>query len=239
MGEHAGYEAGRREQIATGLERTRARIERACEAAARDPGEVTLVVVTKTFPASDVRLLHELGVRDVGENRHPEAGDKAAACADLDLRWHFVGQLQTNKARVVATYADVVHSVDRARLVTALAKGVPDARMLDCLVQVSLDLPPAAGRGGAMPSDVAAIADAIAADDALRLRGVMAVAPLGVDPDEAFARLRDVSAALRERWPSAGAISAGMSGDLEAAVRLGATHVRVGSAILGTRPAAR
>ncbi len=231
--------AGRHDQVAEGLARTKARIERACETAGRDPGEVTLVVVTKTFPASDVRLLHELGVRDVGENRHPEAGDKAAACADLDLRWHFVGQLQTNKARVVAGYADVVHSLDRARLATGLAKGVPDGETLDCLVQVSLDPPSAQGRGGAAPSDAPSIAEAIAAHDRLRLRGVMAVAPLGADPDEAFSRLLGVSQTLRERWPEADAVSAGMSGDLEAAVRHGATHVRVGSAILGTRPAAR
>ena len=214
-------------------------MQRACEAAGRDPGEVTLVVVTKTFPASDVRLLHELGVRDVGENRHPEAGAKADACADLDLRWHYVGQLQTNKARVVAGYADVVHSVDRVRLVDALARGVPEGRVLDCLVQVSLDLPSARGRGGALPSDVPSIAAAVESSEMLRLCGVMAVAPLGADPDEEFARLAEASHALRERWPVAEAISAGMCGDREAAVRLGATHVRVGSAILGTRPAAR
>ena len=225
--------------MAAGLAETSQRLRRACEAVGRDPDEVTLVVVTKTFPASDVRLLHSLGVRDVGENRHPEAGVKADACSDLDLRWHYIGQLQTNKARVVAGYADVVHSVDRVRLVDALARGVPDGRVLDCLVQVSLDVPSALGRGGAPPSDVQSIAAAVDASQTLRLRGVMAVAPLGSDPEEAFARLAQASRDLRERWPAAEAISAGISGDLEAAVRHGATHVRVGSAILGTRPAAR
>ena len=196
--------------------------------------------MTKTFPATDVRHLWQLGVPDVGENRHPEAGEKAAACADLDLRWHFVGQLQTNKARLVADYADVVHSVDRARLVTALARGADPGCPVDCLVQVSLD-PPGheSGRGGVPGDEVAGLAGEIAAHDALRLRGVMAVAPPADDPDQAFARLTAVSEHLRTSWPQATWVSAGMSGDLEAAVLHGATHVRVGSAILGTRPPAR
>ena len=230
----------RRDEIAAGLEQTRRRIERSCRDVGRDPDEVTLIVVTKTFPASDVRLLHDLGVRDVGENRHPEARDKAAACADLDLRWHFVGQLQTNKAKVVAGYADVVHSVDRSRLVEALVRGRRGPTPLDCLVQVDLDVTGAsAGRGGADPAEVLPIGASIESHDTLRLRGVMAVAPLGGDDDEAFARLAATSRDLRSRWPSATWVSAGMSGDLEAAIRHGATHVRVGSAILGTRPPAR
>lgn len=245
MGEGALADAQRREQIAGGLAQTYERIERACDAAGRGTSEVGLVVVTKTFPASDVRHLHALGVRDVGENRHPEAGEKAAACADLDLRWHYIGQLQTNKAKAVAGYADVVHSVDRVRLVTALARGrssvepPSSAVALDCLVQVSLDDEGRSGRGGAAPGEVAAIAEAIAEHPELRLRGLMAVAPLGGDPDEAFARLHALHRDLREQYPEAHMLSAGMSADLEAAVRHGATHVRVGSAILGTRPPGR
>jgi pyridoxal phosphate enzyme (YggS family) len=228
----------RRGAIAAGLAATRTRIEAACAAAGRRPDEVTLVVVTKTFPAADVRHLHALGVRDVGENRHPEAGDKAAATADLDLRWHFIGQLQTNKARAVAEYACAVHSLDRAKLARALAAGAREShRTLDVLLQVSLD--DATGRGGAAPADVPALAELVAEHDALRLRGVMAVAPLGADPAPAFARLAQVSEALRLDHPEATWVSAGMSGDLEAAVRHGATHVRVGSAILGSRPAPR
>ncbi len=227
-------------EIAAGLAATRRRIALACDAAGRDPADVTLVVVTKTFPATDVRLLNTLGVRDVGENRHPEAGEKAESCADLDLRWHFIGQIQTNKANAVASYADVVHSVDRVRLVTALARGRTRPAPLECLIQVSLDDPEAArGRGGASPADVATVAEAIGEHEQLRLRGLMAVAPLGEDPDEAFARLAGMHADLRARWPEADWCSAGMSGDLEAAVRYGATHVRVGSAILGTRPSGR
>ncbi len=230
----------RRRQLADGLARTHQRIERACEHAGRRPGDVTLVVVTKTFPADDVRHLHALGVRDVGENRHPEAGDKAAATADLDLRWHFIGQLQTNKAKAVAGYAHAVHSLDRARLARVLHEGAQaHDRVLDVLVQVSLDEPDAAGRGGLAPADVPALASAVAALASLRLRGVMAVAPLGGDPAAAFARLAAVSATLRHEHPEASWVSAGMSGDLEAAIEHGATHVRVGSAILGSRPTPR
>jgi pyridoxal phosphate enzyme (YggS family) len=235
----------RRAELAANLDRVRGRLRAACAAAGRDPDGVTLVAITKTFPASDVALLADLGVRDIGENRHQEAAAKVAACAGLPLRWHFVGQLQTNKARAVARYADVVHAVDRERLVTALDRAVGAAResgerrdRLDCLIQVDLDPRPGTpGRGGAAPGDVLRLAGAVAAAEHLRLGGVMAVAPFGADADGAFARLAEVAARMRSEHPAAGAISAGMSGDLEAAVRHGATHVRVGAAILGPRPA--
>ena len=228
----------RRDELARGLQDVRRRIADALAAAERVDEEVTLIVVTKFFPAEDVRLLHELGVRDVGENRHQEAEQKAADLADLpDLRWHFIGGLQSNKAAAVARYADAVHSVDRPKLVRRIAEGAAErGRSVDCLVQVSLDPPGREGRAGAAPADVAAIADAIAGSESLRLRGVMGVAPLGEDPGEAFDRLAAVSAAVRRAHPDAGWISAGMSADLEAAVARGATHVRVGSAILGPRP---
>jgi pyridoxal phosphate enzyme (YggS family) len=203
----------------------------------RDPAAVTLVAVTKTFPASDVRLLYELGVRDVGENRDQEAAPKAAECADLspELTWHFVGQLQTNKAASVVRYARIVHSVDRLRLVRALGEQARKARrMITCLVQVSLDADP--GRGGAAPGEVPELAAAVAAEESLLLGGVMAIAPLGVPPAQAFAPLLAAAAAVREIRPEAGMISAGMSGDMEAAIAVGATHVRVGTALLGDRP---
>lgn len=227
----------RRDQLAAGLASVGRRIEAAAQAAGRSPASITLVVVTKTFPAADVQLLAELGVTDVGENRHPEARDKAAAVA-APLTWHFVGGLQTNKARAVAGYADLVHSVDRERLVDALADGASRAgRHLDCLVQVSLDPPGAAdGRSGAKVDEVPALTDQIAAAEALRLRGVMAVAPLAADPARAYARLAEVAASVQAAHPTALAVSAGMSGDLEAAVAVGATHVRIGRAILGERP---
>ncbi|QXJ25406.1 YggS family pyridoxal phosphate-dependent enzyme [Actinomadura graeca] len=232
---------GRRAELAEGLAEVRARIAAACDAAGRDPGDVTLIAVTKTFPASDVRLLAGLGLTEVGENRDQEARPKAEACADLPLTWHFVGRLQTNKARAVAGYADVVHSVDRARLVTALSDAAGRAgRTLRCLVQVSLDEPPpqeGGGRGGAAPSAVPRLADAVAGAAHLELGGVMAVAPLGADPLPAFARLAEVAEAVRRDHPSATVLSAGMSGDLEEAVACGATHLRVGTALLGGRRA--
>jgi pyridoxal phosphate enzyme (YggS family) len=238
----------RRDELAAGLAAVRARVEAACADAGRDPAEVTVIVVTKFFPASDVLLLHGLGVRHFGENRDQEAREKfaevRAALGDGpdSLVLHFIGQLQTNKAGHVAAYADVVQSVDRLRLVGALDRGAHAAnRHLDVLLQVDLDTRPddgagGAGRGGVRPEDVEGLADAVAVSDLLRLRGVMAVAPLGADPDAAFARLREVAHGIRGRHPGADWISAGMSGDLEAAVRHGATHLRVGTAILGSRP---
>jgi len=225
---------GRREELALRLAEVRGRIAKACEAAGRDVSELTLIAVTKTKPASDVRLLSQLGVRDIGENRDAEAAPKAAECADLDLRWHFVGQLQTNKCASVARYASVVHSVDRPRLVSALGKAARRAgRVIECLVEVSLDGDPA--RGGAVPDQVPALAEALAAEEGLVLGGVMAIAPLSMPPADAFARLLVSAAAVREVRPGAAVISAGMSGDLEAAVEAGATHLRIGTALLGDR----
>ncbi|HET8988652.1 MAG TPA: YggS family pyridoxal phosphate-dependent enzyme [Humibacillus sp.] len=239
----------RRDVLAAGLAAVRARVERACADARREPAEVTVIVVTKFFPASDVLLLHDLGVRHFGENRDQEAGEKFADVRAVlsgsgreDVVLHFIGQLQTNKAGHVAAYADVVQSVDRLRLVRALDRGAHAAgRRLDVLLQVDLDTRPDdqtgdAHRGGVRPEDADELADAVAVLDLLRLRGVMAVAPLGADPDAAFARLREVSDGIRERHAGAVWVSAGMSGDLEAAVRHGATHLRVGTAILGSRP---
>ena len=227
----------RRAELAASLAALRERIAAACEAAGRPGGDVSLIAITKTFPASDVRLLHGLGVTEVGENRDQEAAPKAAACADLPgLSWHFVGQLQTNKCGSVVRYARVVHSVDRLRLVRALGSHARAAgRVITCLIQVSLDGDPA--RGGALPADVPALAAAIAAQEGLLLGGVMAVAPLGVPAAAAFTALPGLSAAVRAIRPEADMISAGMSGDLEEAIAAGATHVRVGTALLGGRPA--
>jgi pyridoxal phosphate enzyme (YggS family) len=227
-------EPGRREELELRLAELRRRIAKACQAAGRDPGELTLIGVTKTRPASDVRLLSELGLRDVGENRDAEAAPKAAECADLDLTWHFIGQLQSNKCASVVRYASVVHSVDRLRLIRALGKAARGAgRVIEGLIEVSLDGDPA--RGGALADDVPALAEALAAEEGLVLGGVMAIAPLGMEPAAAFARLLDSAAAVRAIKPAATVISAGMSGDLEAAVESGATHLRIGTALLGDR----
>ncbi|GIL34081.1 YggS family pyridoxal phosphate-dependent enzyme [Phycicoccus sp. DTK01] len=220
------------------LAAVRERVAAAVTAAGRtDP--VTLVAVTKFFPASDVDLLAGLGVRDIGENRDQEASAKVAELAHRDrLTVHFIGQLQSNKAGSVARYADVVHSLDRAKIARALDRAAErEGRVLDVLVQVGLDA--AGGRGGAAPDDVRDLADVVGGLEHVRLRGLMAVAPLGEEPRPAFARLRALAEAVRADHPDATWLSAGMSGDLEDAVAEGATHLRVGSAILGSRQSHR
>jgi len=222
-------------ELERNLTAVRARVDAACRAASRDPSDVTLVVVTKTWPAEDVRTLAALGVTDVGENQDQQAAAKAVETTDLPLRWHFIGQLQRNKAASVARYADLVHSVDRLPLVDALARGAERAgRRLRCLVQVGLDSD--SGRGGVAPSEVEQLADVIAScAPHLELAGVMTVAPLHLSPTAAFECLAFLHERLRDTHPGAVIRSAGMSGDLEAAIAAGATHVRVGSAVLGTR----
>jgi PLP dependent protein len=231
-----GGEQGRRAEIAAGLSAVRERIAAACRAAGRASDEVTLIAVTKTRPVSDVRLLYELGVPDIGENKDQEAAPKAAEASalGLDVTWHFVGQLQTNKAASVVSYAQVIHSVDRLRLAAVLGSRARAAgRTVTCLVQVSLDGDPA--RGGAVGQEVMAVADAVAGEDGLVLGGVMAVAPLRMPVGAAFGKLRGMADEVRSAHPGAVMISAGMSDDLEPAIEAGATHVRVGTALLGGR----
>jgi len=237
----------RETEIAANLRHVRARIDAACAIAGRSPSEITLIAVTKTFPSSDVEILAGLGIGDIGENLDQEAVEKVAELttrwgepAQRRLRWHFVGALQTNKAGSAVRYASMVHSVDRLRLVHSLHRAVSRRPSflpaLRCLVQVDLDEVRRPERSGAAPGDVSAIADAIAASSGLELAGVMAVAPLRADPVAAFARLAEVASRLRHDHPGATAISAGMSADLEAAIQTGATHLRVGAALLGSRP---
>jgi len=227
-------------ELGTSLAAVRARIADACAAADRDPSEITLVAVTKTFPASDIVLLSQLGVADIGENRDSEAAPKAAACAaaGVAVRWHFVGQLQVNKVASVAGYADMVHSVDRSRLAEALDRRSSAAgRVISCLVQVSLDEPAEqTGRGGAAPAEALELAAAIVGSGSLRLAGVMGIAPLGQPARPAYARLRQVAETVRAAYPRAHVISAGMSADMGEAIAEGATHVRIGTALLGGRP---
>ncbi|MFJ8040940.1 YggS family pyridoxal phosphate-dependent enzyme [Kitasatospora sp. NPDC096147] len=237
----------RYEELGTNLEVVERRIADACAAAGRAREEVRLVVVTKTHPAEDTALLAALGVTDVAENRDQDAAPKAETCRELPLDWHFVGQLQTNKVRSVVRYANHVHSVDRLRLVESLAAAVRNAGRppLGCLVQVALDKEAGEGEGraGVAPGEVLALADAIADTPGLRMDGVMTVAPLAGplagDPAAAFARLAEIATAVRGSHPAATMVSAGMSGDLEQAVAAGATHVRVGTAVLGVRPTLR
>lgn len=233
----------RKGELAANLAKVEERIAAACTAAGRKREEVTLIVVTKTYPASEVRILSALGVRHVAENRDQDAAPKAAECSDLPLEWHFVGQLQTNKVRSVVGYADLVQSVDRSRLVTAMSKeAVRQEREVGCLIQVALD----AGenlrgeRGGVAPGGIDELADLVAKSPGLRLDGLMTVAPLTGEyagrQQAAFERLMDLSTDLRRAHPTANMVSAGMSADLEEAVAAGATHVRVGTAVLGVRP---
>jgi len=213
---------------------TRDRVAAAARRSGREPAAITTIVVTKFQPVELVRELHSLGVTDFGENRHQEAREKAALVPDA--QWHFVGQLQGKKARQVRAYASAIHSIDRVSLVDALdAPGEPaGSRILDVFLQVNLTDDPA--RGGAAPEDVPALAERIEAAAGLRLLGVMAVAPIGEDPRAAFARLRLTADEVRRIAPAATAISAGMSGDFEEAIAEGATHLRIGTAITGSRP---
>lgn len=221
------------------LRAVRARIDAAARAAGREPAAVGLLAVSKTRPAVDVRSLAGLGQSDFGENRAQELLGKVGELADLPLRWHFVGQLQRNKAAAVARSGAVVHSVDRPALAQALSRaGEAAQRPVEIFLQV--DLGGAEGelgaRGGAAPAEVPALADAVVELPAVRLRGLMAVAPRGEDPGPAFVRLAELAARVRADHPEAAELSAGMSADLEEAVAAGATLVRVGTALFGRRP---
>ena len=232
----------RSQHVANGLADVREQVAAAATAASRSPDDVCLVVVTKTWPSSDTRILHALGVRDVGENRQQDVERKVAELADLDdLSWHFIGQIQSNKAAKIAASSDVVHSVDSVKVARRLGDAAQrSGRGLDCFIQVSLDPEPArSGRGGVTGPDLEDVAAAVASMSALRLVGVMGVAPLHGDAEAAYAELAGVSSRLRALHPAATSISAGMSADFSLAIRAGATHVRVGSAVLGERPSLR
>ena len=228
----------RKAQLAGNLAAMNTRIDQACVAAGRDRAGVRLIVVTKTFPASDLQLLAELGVRDVGENRDQEAKAKWAACAQLPVSWHLIGQLQRNKVNSVLKWADVVQTVDRLELAVALDSAAARlGRRLCVLVQVALDIPVQSARGGCGPAGALALVEKVLELSHLDLCGVMGVAPVQGEPAAAFNRLAEVSRAVQGLAPWADQISAGMSGDLEAAIANGATQVRIGSAVLGNRPA--
>jgi pyridoxal phosphate enzyme (YggS family) len=236
-------------ELVASLAAVRTHLTDAATAAGRDAWSVTLIAVTKTFPAADVAILLGLGVVDLGESRDQEARAKLAQLRAIDPhdarpgsathapRLHFIGRLQTNKCRSVASYADCVHTVDRAAVADALGDGVAVAERepLPVFIQVSLDGDPE--RGGVTEPQMIPLADHVAGDARLRLLGLMAVAPLDVDPAIAYAKLAELSDGLRSAHPNATSISAGMSGDFEVAVKYGATHVRIGSALLGHRDA--
>ena len=213
--------------LAERLAAVQAGVEDAAAQAGRDPASISTIVVTKFHPAQLVRDLHALGVRDFGESRHQEAQPKVAELADLEARWHFIGQLQSKKAKQVAAYADVIHSFDRDALVAPLAGS---------RVFIQLNLTDDPERGGAAPDDLERLAG-LALDGGLEVLGLMAVAPLGEAPRAAFARVRELSEKLVRTAPGATALSMGMSGDYADAILEGATHLRIGTAITGNRPA--
>jgi pyridoxal phosphate enzyme (YggS family) len=220
--------------LAARLAAVREGVSEAARAAGRAPEELTTIVVTKFHPAALVRELAELGVRNVGENRHQEAQQKATELADLDLTWHFVGQLQSKKARQARRYASVIHSVDRVSLVDALASDESD---VDVFVQ--LNLTEDAARGGVADRDLEPLVEHVLDTPGLRLLGVMAVAPVDEEPARAFERVRAASDRVRSIAPEAASISAGMSQDYREAIAAGATHLRIGTAITGNRPELR
>ncbi|MFF2557223.1 YggS family pyridoxal phosphate-dependent enzyme [Nocardia sp. NPDC058058] len=229
-------------QLSAALEVLTERIGAACRAADRAPGSVRLLPVTKFHPASDIEILYGLGLREFGESREQEASDKVAQLRHLSqVRWEFIGRLQRNKAKHVARWADTVYSVDSDRLASALDAGVHTAleagertTPLRVLLQVSLDADPA--RGGVSDNAMLTLANQVAQSASLQLAGLMAIPPLDADPDAAFERLAHMHGSLLAEHPQARELSAGMSSDLEAAIRHGSTCVRVGTALMGARP---
>jgi pyridoxal phosphate enzyme (YggS family) len=217
----------RKVELTQNLQEVKERINRAAQSAGRDPAEIKLIVVTKTFPVSDIEILRELGEVNFGENRDQEAAPKAQTVA---ATWHFQGQIQSNKIKSICEWADVIHSVSSEKEVLKFAQS---PRKHQVFLQVSLD--GQLGRGGANPAELARLADLVNESNNLELLGLMAVAPLGVDPENAFADLAQINQGFQRQFPNSKYLSAGMSGDFEAAIKFGATHIRVGSSILGSR----
>ena len=217
----------RKAEIARNLQEVKERIIGAAKSVNRDPNEIELIVVTKTFPISDIEILRELGETNFGENRDQEAGPKAEI---ISATWHFQGQIQSNKIRSICQWADVIHSISSEKEILKFAQS---ERKHQVFLQVSLD--GQVGRGGANPADLAQLADLVNESNNLDLLGLMAVAPLGVEPDKAFADLAQINQGFAGQFPNSKFLSAGMSGDFEAAIKNGATHIRVGSSILGSR----
>ena len=219
-------------EITQALADVRARIKKAATKAERAEDEITLIVVTKTYPVSDVEIVHQLGVRDFGENRSAEGAEKSSL---VDGHWHFQGQIQSNKIAAISSWANTVHSLDDlshvAKFDRALAS-IPGKR-LEVFLQISLD--GADHRAGVARDELARLAEAVLATENLDLVGLMAVPPVEADPDRAFAEIATIAGAFKENFPMVQSLSAGMSNDFEIAIAHGATHVRVGSQILGPR----
>lgn len=226
----------RLDELRANLARVEQRIGDACSAAGRSRSEITLIAVTKTWPADDIKRVAQLGLTDIGESKDQEAFAKFNECEDLGLTWHFIGQIQSNKIRHIAQYADVVHALDRPKVVEMFdAAARESGRQITGLVQVSLDTADVSGRAGVDPSAALELAECIARCSNIRLGGVMGVAPLGGDAAKAFDVLHRVSQQISAQFENATMISGGMSEDLTEAIAHGATHLRIGSAIMGSR----
>ena len=217
----------RKVEIARNLQEVKERIAVAAKSVNRSPAEIHLVVVTKTFPISDIEILRELGESNFGENRDQEAGPKAHL---ISATWHFQGQIQSNKIKSICEWVDVVHSISSEKEILRFAQS---PRKHEVFLQVSLD--GQEGRGGASPSELALLAELVNESNNLELMGLMAVAPLGIEPEIAFTDLAHIYQGFRSHFPNSKFLSAGMSGDFEEAIKHGATHVRIGSSILGSR----
>ena len=220
----------RSEEIATNLESVRNRIATASRQAKRNEDDITLIAVTKTYSSTDVAVLYDLGVRNFAENRDKEGRQKSE---QVPATWHFQGQIQSNKIASIASWAKVIHSLDDPRHLRLLSKAVPESKVISIFIQVCLDNQP--GRGGISPEGLFPLAELVLQDSSFSLEGLMGVAPLGENPESAYMRLAQIHSDFSQQFPSAKSLSAGMSGDFEVAIKYGATHVRVGSSILGSR----
>ena len=222
----------RKDQILSNLESVKEKISAAAQAAGRSPSEITLIAVTKTFPVSDLEILYELGVRNFGENRDQEAAPKVGVLP-ADITWHFQGGIQSNKLKSISNWASVIHSVDKfkyAQMISQFSVG----KTKEIFIQVSLDTLPQS-REGVDPADLIQLAEQIMSLPNLQVKGLMAVAPLDQPTEQAFVRLQQIQQKFIQLYPAASSLSSGMSGDYELAISLGATHVRIGSSILGNR----
>lgn len=226
----------RRDEIYEALTDVRNRISQAAKRSRRLPEEITLVSVSKTYPVSDLLILHQFGISDFAENRESEGATKSAELSKSNstpLKWHYQGQIQSNKINSLVKWVDVIHSLDEIRHVPLLARAIPAGKTVDVFLQVSLDLKP--GRGGVRPAELGALAESVRSMSVLRLMGIMAVAPLHEDVEVAYSRLAQIHTDFKAEFPDSPFLSAGMSGDFERAITHGATHVRIGSSILGSR----
>jgi pyridoxal phosphate enzyme (YggS family) len=220
------------DEISANLEKVKEQIKLAAASANRLSDDITLVAVTKTFPVSDIEILYSLGIRDFGENRDQETSAKVGLLPK-DVRWHFQGQIQSNKLKSITSWASFIHSVDQLRYAQMISD-YSAGNEKPIFMQVSLDKPPQS-RSGVNPSELLELAGAISELPGIRLQGLMAVAPVNSPAEQAFAELEDIRSDFLSTFPDAKSLSIGMSGDYQIAIKYGATHIRIGSSILGIR----